>query len=236
MMKDDTKHAELPPQPQPADVAAAKVKEGQAPPDTLRNLAVGTASTPAAHVTLLGNVSAALPANARPLAGMVEHLQHQYGNTYVQRLVSEVKGAQSDDVAHDKQAAPTSHQHAHEIAPLPPHGTIDAAGCFAVPYIYDLASVGDSLVLTLVVPAGVIVTALPLTYMNRSDYDLTDPGSTHPRAVTIAVSTHVPTPPKMQVTLTQGNFTYAIAFHFRRASIPPPAPKMTESAEGDVEK
>jgi hypothetical protein len=63
-MKDDIKHTELPPQPQPADVAAAKVKEGQAPPDTLRNLAVGTASTPAAHVILLGNVCAALPANA----------------------------------------------------------------------------------------------------------------------------------------------------------------------------
>ena len=206
------------------------MKEGQAPPATLPNLAVGTASTPAAHVTLLGNASAALPANARPLAGMVEHLQHQYGNTYVQHLVSEVKAA------HDTQAAPTKRQHAQEIAPLPPHGTIDAAGRFTVPYTYDLASVGDSLVLTLVVPGGVTVAVLPLTYMNSSDYDLTDLGSTHPRAVTIAVSTHVPTPPKIQIILTQGNFTYAVVFHFRRASIPPPAPKVAESAEGDVEK
>ena len=235
-MKDDTKHAELPPQPKPAEVPAAKVKEGQAPPAPLRDPTVGPESAPAAHVTLLGSASAALPANTKPLAGMVEYLQNQYGNTYVQRLVSEVKAAKSDDVAHDKQTAPTSRQHAQEIAPLPPHGTINAAGCFAVPYTYDLASVGDSLALTLMVPEGVIVAALPLTYMRRNDYDLTDPGRTHPRAVTLAVSTHVPTPPKIQIILTQGNFTYAVVFHFRRASIPPPAPKMAESAEGDVEK
>jgi hypothetical protein len=235
-MKDDPKRAELPPQPQPADVAAAKVQEGQAPPAALPNLAVGTASTPAAHVTLLGSASAALPANARPLAGMVEHLQHHYGNTYVQHLVSEVKAAQSDEAAHDTQATPTRRQHSQEIAPLPPHGTIDATGRFTVPYTYDLASVGDSLAVTLVVPGGVTVAVLPLTYMSRSDYDLTDPGSTHPRAVTIAVSTHVPTPPKIQIILTQGNFTYAVVFHFRRASIPPPAPKVAESAEGDAEK
>jgi hypothetical protein len=105
-----------------------------------------------------------------------------------------------------------------------------------VPYTYDLASVGDSLALTLVVPGGVTVAALPLTYMSRNDYDLADPGRTHPRAVTLAVSTHVPTPPKMQVTLTQGNFTYAVEFHFRRASIPPPAPKKEETEEGGAEE
>src|SRR4029450_7488621 len=130
-------------QRQPLEVPEAEVDERPEPPKPSRHLAGEDESSPAAHVTLLGSTSAALPANAEPLAGMVEHLQHQYGNTYVQRLLSEVRAAQSDEAAHDKHAAPTSRQHAQEIAPLPPHGTIDAAGRFTVPYTYDLASVGD---------------------------------------------------------------------------------------------
>ena len=79
-------------------------------------------------MTLLGSASAALPANAEPLAGMVEHLQHQYGNTYVQRLLSEVRASKADEAWHDKQGASTIRHHAQEIARLPGHGTIDAAG------------------------------------------------------------------------------------------------------------
>ena len=126
--------------------------------------------------------------------------------------------------------------HAEEIARMPGQGKIDAAGRFSVPYVYDRTSGGDFLPLMLVVPGGVTVTALPLTSMQRNDYRMTDPGSTHPRTVTIAVSIHVPTPPRIQVTLSQGNFRYAVVFHFRRSSIPPPTPESEEPEEGDVEE
>lgn len=234
-MKDDTKKSELLPQAKPTDIPEAEVKEREERPDALRPLVIGPESPPATHVTLLGSASAALPANAEPLAGMVEHLQHRYGNTYVQRLLSEVRASKSNEDSHEQQAASTIHHHAQEITRLPRHGTIDAAGRFSVPYAYDLTSGRDFLALILAVPAGVTVAALPLTHMHKDDYCLTDPGSTHTRAVTIAVSIHVPTPPKLQVTLTQGNSTYIVVFHFRRSSIPPPAPESDEHEEGDTE-
>ena len=234
-MKDETKKSELLSQAKPTDFPEAEVKERKEPPDALRHPAIGAESSPATHVTLLGSASAALPANAEPVAGMVEHLQHQYGNTYVQRLLAKVRASKSDEAAHGKQDASTIRHHAQEMARLPWQGTIDAAGRFSVMYAYDLASGGDFLALILAVPAGVTVAALPLTHMHRDDYCLTDPGSTHTRAVTIAVSIHVPTPPKMQVTLTQGNAAYVVVFHFRRSSIPPPAPESDEHEEGDTE-
>jgi hypothetical protein len=234
-MKDDTKKSELPPQAKPTDIPEAEVKEREERPDALRHLAIGAESPPATHVTLLGSASAALPANAEPLAGMVEHLQHQYGNMYVQRLLSEVRASKSGEASHGREDASTIRHHSQEIARMPWHGTIDAAGRFSLPYAYDLTSGGDFLTLTLVVPAGVTVAAVPLTRMNRDDYCVTDPGSTHTRAVTIAVSIHVPTPPRMQVTLTQGNSAYVVVFHFRRSSIPPPAPESDEGGEGDTE-
>jgi hypothetical protein len=164
---------------------------------------------------------------------MVEHLQHQYGNTYVQRLLSEVRASKADAAGYGKQGVETIRHHAQEIACLPGHGTIDAAGCFSVPYAYDLTSAGDVLPLLLRAPAGVTVAARPLTSMSRNDYRITDAGSMHPRVVTIAVSIHVPTPPKMQVILTQGNCTYVVVFHFRRSSIPPPAAVREASEEGE---
>jgi hypothetical protein len=234
-MKDETKTSELPPQAKPTDIPEAEVKERKEPADALRHPAVGAESSSATHMTLLGSARAALPANAEPLAGMVEQLQHQYGNTYVQRLLAEVRASTSDEVAHEKQSTSTIRHHAQEIARLPWQGMIDAAGRFSVMYAYDLTSGGDFLTLILAVPAGVTVAALPLTHMHRDDYCLTDPGSTHTRAVTIAVSIHVPTPPKMQVTLTQGNSAYVVVFHFRRSSIPPPAPESEGHEEGDTE-
>jgi hypothetical protein len=234
-MKDDPKKSELPPQAEPTDIAEAEVKGRQERPDALRHPAVGAESPPAAHVTLLGSASAALPANAEPLAGMLEHLQHRYGNAYVQRVLSEVRAPKSAEASHGRQVSPTIRHHSQEIARMPWHGTIDAAGRFSLPYAYDLTSGGDFLTLTLVVPAGVTVAALPLTRMHRDDYCVTDPGSTHSRAVTIAVSIHVPTPPRMQVTLTHGNSAYVVVFHFRRSSIPPPAPESDEGGEGDTE-
>lgn len=234
-MKDDPKKSELPPQAEPTDITEAEVKTRQERPDALRHPATGAESPPATHVTLLGSASAALPANAEPLAGMVEHLQHRYGNAYVQRLLSEVRTSKSGEAPHGRQDAPAVRHHAQEIASVPWHGTLDAAGRFSLPYAYDLTSGGDFLALILVVPAGVTVAAVPLTRMNRDDYCITDPGSTHTRAVTIAVSIHVPTPPRMQVTLTQGNSTYVVVFHFRRSSIPPPAPESDEGDEEDTE-
>jgi hypothetical protein len=235
-MKDETKRSELPPQAKPTDLPEAKVKERQAPPEALPELAVGDESPAATHLTLLGQASAAMPANAEPLTGMMEQLQHRYGNAYVQRLLSEVRGSKADEHSEERPDAPTLRRHAEEIARVPGQGRIDAAGRFSLPYVYDRTAGGDFLPLMLVVPGGVTVTVLPLTRMQRNDYRITDPGSTHPRAVTIAVSIHVPTPPKMQVILRQGSFRYVVVFHFRRSSIPPPTSAREEPEEGDVEE
>jgi hypothetical protein len=235
-MKDETKRSELPPQAKPTDIPEAKVKEGQTRSDILPNLATGNESPAATTANLLGGAKAALPANAGPLTGIMEHLQHQYGNTYVQHLLSEVRGSKADERSQAKQDTPTTLHHAEEIGRVPRQGRINAAGRFSVPYVYDHTGGGDFLPLTLVVPGGVTVAALPLTSMQRNDYRIADPGSADSRAVTIAVSIHAPTPPKMQVTLGQGSFTYVVVFHFRRSSIPPPTPEREAREEGDVEE
>jgi hypothetical protein len=235
-MRDDAKRAELPPHIEPMDATEGRVKERQARPDALRHAAIGAETPAAAQLMLLGSASAAVPANAEPLAGMVEHLQQQYGNAYVQHLLSQVRAPKPDEASPDAQRAPTTQHHAEEIARMPAHGTIDAAGRFSVAYAYDLTSGGDFLPLMLVVPAGVTVTALPLTSMMRNDYRIADPGSMRTRVVILTVSIHVPTPPKMQIILAQGNFGYVVVFHFRRSSIPPPAPEGADGEEGDTEE
>lgn len=65
----------------------------------------------AAHPDILRDERMAHPANAEPLAGLLNQLQHSHGNAYVQRFVSET----GDEKAHEEQspaAAAESHAQA----------------------------------------------------------------------------------------------------------------------------
>ena len=117
-----------------------------------------------------------------------------------------------------KQEAPAIQRHGREITPLPANGVIDVAGRFSVAYTYNVVSGATYTPLTLVVPAGVAVAVVPLTDLSSGDYQVIDPGGTAARAVTISVSAHMRTLPKIQVTLTQGSFTYLVVFQFPQSS------------------
>lgn len=322
--------------------ATAKDRRQQA--SLLRTLSAEGEPAAAGHASVVGDKSVALPANATPLARVVEELQHTYGNTYVQRLVSEVTGATSGQspnsggqridpgtkavmegafeedfsdvrlhadrqaqeaaehlgaqaftrgndiyfgtgaydpsteagkrvLAHElvhviqqrggtgpqqgasavatndshereanraetdvssgqrplvasrttspvvqrkeKREQPTTSRHSREIAPMPTNGAVDAAGRFSVVYVYTVA---NPVVLTLHVPTGVAATVLPLTDLGGGDFRINDPGGTGARAVAITVATSVRMLPRVQVTLTQGSFTYVVVFQFLKSS------------------
>lgn len=322
--------------------AAAKDRRHRA--SLLRTLSAEAEPAADGHATVVGNKSVSLPANATPLARVVEELQQTYGNTYVQRLVSEVTGAppgqsvssggqridpetkatmedafeedfgdvrlhanrqaqeaaeqvgaraftRGNDIyfgtgaydpsteqgkrvlAHElvhviqqrgatgpqpaasagaandsfereaeraetdvlsghrplivsrtnspavqrkeKREQPTISRHSREITPMPTSGVVDAAGRFSMAYAYTVA---NPVVLTLHVPAGVAAGLLPLTDLSAGDVRVSDPGGTAARAVAIAVSASVRTLPRVQVTLTQGSFTYIVVFQFLKSS------------------
>jgi hypothetical protein len=101
------------------------------------------------------------------------------------------------------------------------------AGRFSVVYFYNVVSGADFVPLTLSVPAGVAVSMIPLTDLSTADYRVNDPGGTGSRAVTITVASRLQRIPRIQITLTQGSFTYIVVFQFPQSS----AAQTTESAE-----
>ncbi len=117
----------------------------------------------------------------------------------------------------EREETPSIHRHAIEITPMPVSGTINAAGRFSIAYLYNLVTGADFLPLTLAIPSGVAVSIIPLTDLGTSDYRIHDPGGTGARAVTISVTLHMVALPKIQVTLTQGSFTYVVVFQFMQS-------------------
>lgn len=114
----------------------------------------------------------------------------------------------------EREKTPSIRRHATEITPMPVSGTINAAGRFLIAYLYNLVTGADFLPLTLAIPSGVAVSVIPLTDLGASDYRIHDPGGTGARAMTISVTLHMVALPKIQVTLTQGSFTYVVVFQF----------------------
>jgi|GEM_PF-3903849 len=108
---------------------------------------------------------------------------------------------------------PSLQHHSREIGPSPPSGTINA-GRFSVAYAYNVVAGADFVPLILQVPAGVTAGVIPLTEVGSGDYRVNDPGGAGARAVTITVSYHLKSLSKIQVTLTQGSFTYVVVFQF----------------------
>ncbi len=222
-MKDEKKKPDLPPQPQPQPQTEPQAvsKERRAPSEPLQNLTAGAESPAAAHATLLGDAGAALPANAEPLAEMMQQLQHNLGNTYVQQVVSEMDTAQTPAMQPRKTPEPSARaRHTHVITPTPLQGTINAAGRFTVTYVYRRSADANALPLILSVSAGVSVTANPLTEMNPDAFRIHDPGGTGSRAVTVAVSLYQLTAPNIKVAFMQGNFTYKVIFQFLPEYLP----------------
>ena len=223
-MKDDKKKPELPPQPPPQTEPKAASKAGQIPSESLRRRADGAASPAAAHTALLGDAGAALPANAEPLAEMMAHMQHNYGNAYVQQVISGMDTASTPAMQQPQKPEPGGRaRHVQVITPTPSQGAINAAGRFTVTYVYQRSADANDLPLILSIPAGVTVVALPLTAMAPDAFRIHDPGGTGTRAVTIAVSLHQLTVPRVQVAFAQGNFTYTVIFQFLPEYLPSPA-------------
>ena len=236
-MKDERKQPELPPQQPPKTEPKTVNKARQAPAETLQTRAAGAVSPAAAHAMLLGDAGVALPANAESLAEMMTQLQHNYGNNYVQQVVSEMDTVQATAMQQRHHVQPGGRaRHVQAIAPTPSQGSINAAGHFTVAYVYHRSADANALPLTLSVPAGVTVAAQPLTEMSPDAFRIHDPGGTGTRAVTIAVSLHQLTAPKIQVVLTQGNFTYTVIFQFLPEYLPSLArqPEEQEDEEGDA--
>lgn len=108
---------------------------------------------------------------------------------------------------------PSLQRHSREIGPLPTSGAINA-GRFSVAYAYNVAVGADFVPLILHIPAGVTAGIMPLTDLGSGDYHVNDPGGAGARAVTITVSYHLKSLSKIQITLTQGSFTYVVVFQF----------------------
>jgi hypothetical protein len=119
-----------------------------------------------------------------------------------------------------KKEEPSVSKHGVEIGPVPPAGSLSAAGRFAIAYVF---ATGHPMTLTLQVPAGVTTAVTPLSEV--SDLKVNDAGS-GARSVVIAV-TPADALSRVQVAFVQGSATYLVVFHFVKAVTPahhPPPP------------
>lgn len=231
-MKDEKKKPDLPPHPPMQPQAVSMDRRGPAEP--LPSVTDEMSSPAAAHAAMLGDAGAALPANAEPLAEMMQQMQHNMGNSYVQQVVSEMDTAQTPAMPPRNTSDPgTRLRHTQVITPTPAQGTISAGGRFTATYVYRRSADANALPLMLSVPAGVRVMAQPLTGMAPDAFRLHDPGGTGTRAVTIAVSLYQLTTPQIKVAFTQGNFTYSVIFQFLPEYLPSPAREPAPEADDE---
>lgn len=158
-------------------------------------------ATPSADV-LEGEAERAIP---EVLAGRRAQVSRRAAGPSVQRKEKE-----------KKEEAPSIQRHGQEIGPFPPSGTIDAAGHFTVAYFYNVVGGADSVPLTLAVPAGVAVSVVALNDA-AGDVRVQDGGG-GARAVTVVVTAHAASVPKIQATFAQGGFTYLVVFQFPAAT------------------
>jgi len=127
----------------------------------------------------------------------------------------QVRNRESGTAIHCKQKEkkdekPAILRHGKIITPMMRSGVVDAGGRFTVSFSFSTA---PQVVLTLQVPGGVAVTVTPLG--GAESYTVQDSGVMSSRAVSIAVSAAGGgAAARLQVTFTQGGFTYIVVFEF----------------------
>jgi hypothetical protein len=115
----------------------------------------------------------------------------------------------------EKKEEHSSTHHDREITPAMMTGIISAAGHFTIAFSYTL---GDSVVLTLHIPAGVTLTPVPLTELSPGEYRIQDSGGAAARTVAISVSSKVKVLPKLQIVFAKGGVSHTVVFQFVKAA------------------
>ena len=112
----------------------------------------------------------------------------------------------------EKQAAPSIAEHAEEITPVIPRGTISGPG-FSVTYQYTVIKGARGITLALSVPQGIGVAVSPLADVSAGEIRVQGSDGLNARTVSVTVTAGGKGTPCIQVNFTKGSSAYLVVFH-----------------------